>query len=373
MGNQLHTFGVGLVGFGGDGVYTGDLRLVVFQQVSVVIGDHPLEEGGAVPGTGVGQGGGVDTKLHGGVPVHGLAEGGHDGVGVVPFGVGAGVVIPLVVGVGAGADKFRHFHAGGFTQAHGLGHLVDGADAHAPVHAQFVEEVVAGYLQRVTDANIAMGLHAVGGGVLQTGGLEVFVLIVDTFVVDHIVDGQGADVDTGDGGDHLEGGAGRILAVKRPVIQGQHGVLGHFFVLFKEQVGVVGGVAGADQHFAGAYVHGYHRGALDVMAVGGVAVFVLSLLQHGDGLVQGVLRHLLQTQVQGGLHVVAGTGLGFVVGGQNVAFLVVGIHTPAVHAVEVLFKGGLEAVLAHLGVHAVVRIVLIDFVILFFVHSAHVA
>ena len=91
-------------------------------------------------------------------------------------------------------------------------------------------------------------------------------------------------------------------------------------------------------------------GAFHVLV--GVVILVDQIV---DDVFQCILGNDLQVQVQRGLHVVAGFGLValLILLGDDGAVLVHLVNAGAVGGVEVLFKGGLEAVLADVGVHGV--------------------
>ena len=240
-----------------------------------------------------------------------------------------------------------------------------------------VEEVVAGIAQGVGAVDLTVGVAAGGPG--QTGGEEALVLGVHALIHD-LLAGQknvsaqlaGVVLHGGDQGTHLEGGSGRILSAEGPV---EHGVL-----LVRHDIGpvlvhgsqVIRRIAGAGQDVAGLDLHDDDSGALGVqtrMFTHFGVVLGVGDPTH-DGL-QRILRGLLDIDIQGSLHVIAGDGVLGVVGIGGCALSVNLVIAGAVDAVEVAFKSLLEAGLTHLGVHGVALFLVLGPVGI--VHAAQIA
>ena len=150
---------------------------------------------------------------------------------------------------------------------------------------------------------------------------------------------------SGYGHQRLEGGGGHVGALGGPVQQGIGGVCQQGIILRAVVGGIVGGIGGQGQHLAGAHLDHGGAGAPGLVAVLGVHV------RHGLG--QGLLHRLLEGEVDGQLHGVAGLGGLFVVLAGDLAGGVGGDDALAVRAPEVLLKGGLHAEAADAVVAAV--------------------
>ena len=178
-------------------------------------------------------------------------------------------------------------------------------------------------------------------------GLRVFVIGVDTLVLDDSGGGDDALLQRRHGGTQLEGGAGGVNALGGAVEHRQPLVGRQLLVVLVERLQIVGGIAGQCQHLAGAHLHHGHS----------AAALVAVLVHHAlNGAGQRVLRHLLEVDVDGQRHGAAGLGLAGVQLAGELAVFVGGDEPFAVHAVEIVLKGLLHAVLAHQIVHGVAPI-----------------
>ena len=369
-----------------------DLRFVFLDQGPVVRGHHPAQEGGLHPGTLVGQGGGIDAKLQGGEPVFALTDGAQDLIAGAPDGVGAGAVdFLLPLGGVPVAGLLHQLNAGRLSQAQGLGGFVH----HLPgiALAQLIEEIVAGVAQRPGGIDGAAFRGLVDGtavGPEQAGRSESGVLGEHALVVNGLSGRQNPFAiripvfHSGNQGTHFVCGAGGVLCAEGPVEEGVILVADDLVPVFIHGGQIVGGIAGAGQNVSGLALHHNHRRAL------GIVTYVLALFgvdqrvpdaQHH--FFQGILRHLLDLDIQSGFHVVArhrsllADDVAVVVIFLGVVLLDDGavtadhVHTGAVNAVEVVFKGFLKAGLADHGIHGVVQFLVLGPVGI--IHAAQVA
>lgn len=273
-----------------------------------------------------GQCGDVVGKLEGRVELVGLAEGGPGGL----------VVARLIAGQGTGV--ITNLNAGVLSQAEGLQILPEGVHAHSVSHLR--EEVVAGLgdgLRHIDETVVAAG--AVGAAVGGVVGIDPPAGRVDLL-------GGSNDplLQRGHGRQGLDGGAGDVRPVGGAVCEGAGRVIVESRVdaALSECGEIIGGIRGQGQNFPRAHL--YHRH--------GAAPGLIPILpgHPGDGGGQGVLRRLLEVQVDGQLHGVAGHRLLGVILAGDLAVLVQGDHPGAVGALEMGFKGRLHAVLAHIVV-----------------------
>ena len=275
--------------------------------------------------------------------------------------------LSLGFGIGPVAKVLKKLYAGAFAQAQGLGGGVD--DLNIQHIAQLVEVVVTGVPKGFHGVQRAVGPAVIG--VNQTLGLKAGggVFHVNAFVPNgfHAADGPG--IDTGNHHGHFVGRAGGIGGLQGPVQQGGKLLLQNIVVVLPEGGKTVGGVAGAGQNLAGAHIDDHHRAALGIGAVGPLfalgGVFA-ALPQVSNQRFQSVLGGGLQGKVNGKLHILSGHGPHF----HAVYYLVIGpaegavgvgfVYPDAVDAVEVFFKGFLQAVLAYQGVHGIAVFFLVD-------------
>ena len=195
------------------------------------------------------------------------------------------------------------------------------------------------------------------GGPERAGRLVALVVVVDALVLDG---GQGRDnavVDGGDGGTHLIGGAGGIDLIQRPVEQGGVFRLRELLEIAGEVGQVVGRIGGAGQDGAGLDIQHDHRSALRVLAVSGLVHAVGTEVQ--DIVLQNLLGGHLQVDVDGGLHVGPGLRLDHVPLRDDIALAVHSGAEDAVGPVQLLLKGQLHALLAHVGVHGVALVLVV--------------
>ena len=146
----------------------------------------------------------------------------------------------------------------------------------------------------------------------------------------------------------LEGGAGGVQALQRPVVQGQPRVGAVLAVLAAVKVLVVAGVVGAGQDAAVFDVDDHHRAGAGIDAVG-----VGDLLDVAG---QRLVHRLLELAVDGQHHRLAGLGLGGDAGVDDDAVAVPGDGLDAVLAAQLLFIGGLQARNADDVVHGVAAV-----------------
>ena len=315
---------------GGDGDGADRLGAAHRQDLRAVIGLDGLEQVGLQQLPAGDQGGDIVGDLQGGVVLVALAEG-RPGGPVLALRVlrqGAGVVADL--------------DAGGPPQAEGVQVLQEGVHPQAVAHLR--EEVVAGLgdgLRHVQAAVVAAGaVDVAAGGVV---GVVPSVRAAETLRGG----GDGPLLQRRHGGEGLEGGAGGVMALGGPVVEGPAGVgvQGGVDRRLAEGGQVIGGIGGHGQHLPGVDVQ--HHGGAAPLVVGVGPVHLL------DGGRQGVLHRLLQVQVHRQLHGGAGHRLGGVVLAGDLAVLVHGHHPDAVGAPEVVLEGGLRAAAADLVVHGV--------------------
>ena len=236
--------------------------------------------------------------------------------------------------------------------------------------AQPVEEVVAGHLQSVRGIDVAVG-GAGDGGVKQTLGREACVLGEDALIGDLLLVFQQAVLHGGGEGAHLEGGTGGVVSAEGTVEEGLQGVRLDGVPVLVHGGQVVGGIAGAGQDLARLDLHDDHCGAFRVQTQAALFRIDPGVRDLGHDLRQGIFRDLLEGQVDGGLHVVAGFRILRIVLLDDGAVSGDHVHAGAVDAVEVLLEGFLEARLTDVGVHGVVLVLI--FLPVGGVHTAHVA
>ena len=302
------------------------------------------------------QGGHIVCQLQGGKEVIGLADGGGNGLAVGP-----GLADLLgVLGTGQHPLGVADLNARAAAQAELAGVVVQPPNAREPPH--LVEEVVAGHGDGLGHIHRPVG--AAGGVIDPALGLGELVVGVDAPVHNGGGGGDHPGFQPRHGGAELKGGAGGIGAVGGPVEHGQGGIFAPAVVHLVPLAQVVGGVAGQGQHLPGAHADDRRRAAPGHAVSAG----------HGlDGGGQGVLGHLLQVDVNGQGHGVAGLGLLGVKLAGNLAVFVGGHQLHAVYAVEILLKGLLHAALSHQVVHGVVAVVLVFFVPVLGEDAAHPA
>ena len=247
---------------------------------------------------------------------------------------------------------FKKLHPGFLPQAQVLGHSVD--VRHTCADTGFIEKVVAGHSQRLFHIDDAVGLLIVGVDEALGRIALVFIFGVHTLVLNGGGRGDLPIVDGGNGHRHFKHGARRIGGLKSPVVQGIPFRLQQLVKILGVGGGIVGGVAGAGQNLAGFHVYGHHCAALGVLPLVLLPQALLPQLQNH--LLQGSLGGNLHVEVNGGLHIGAGFGLGLEVLRNHVALGIYGGELHPVGAVEVLLEGSLEAALAHIGVHGVALI-----------------
>ena len=358
-GDLLHAFQHSAVSLVGNHHIADDGGLIFLHQGPVIVGHHPLQEGGLKPLAPVGNGGHIDTQLQGGKAVVGLANGCQNLVAFVPVGILAGVQGLLGLLVGPVAGFLVKLHTGALAQAKALGCFIDVLNGHHI--AQNVEIIVTGFLQRLHGIDHLVGAAAVGP--CQALGAPVAVILaVNTFVPDLIGGADIAVVDTRHHHGHLVGGSGGIGGKQRPVEHGQQRILFQGVVLLAESIQIIGRIAGTGQDLTGIGVHGHHGAAFSILAV---HILVLLVAQGFQGPGQFILGNALQLQINGSFHIVSGLGQGKPAGGDDVALFVDGVLPETVHTVELLFKNLLQAGLAHHGIHLVAFDILIVFPLLF--------
>ena len=240
-----------------------------------------------VAGAAVDQGGNIVGQLDGG-DLGALLTDGH------------GEDVALVPGAAQRFGKFRtghhagllsEFDAGLLSQTKHGGILIQQIDAYQT--AYFIEVIVAG-----VHNSLAYILQAVGASILPVVPalrLRTGVERIDTFVIDQGIRFYNICLQGTNGGNHLEGRAGRIQTLESTVQQGFQGIFRQVVVVLGEGSQRIGGVRGGGQHIAGVYVQHYAGRALRLFT-----------LQAGYAAGQNLLHLLLQVNVNGEEDVLAG-------------------------------------------------------------------
>ena len=217
--------------------------------------------------------------------------------------------------------------------------------------AHLSEEVVAGDSDGLTDVDAAV--PAPGAVVEPAVGVAVGVPGVGPGAggVDDGGGGDDAALQGRHGGEGLEGGAGGVGAGDGPVHVGVAGILAEKGVVLGVGALAVGGIGGKGQDLAVRHAdHRRRRAPVDRL----LSVLQVLLVHGLDGPGQNLLHLGLEVDVQGQGHGAPGLGLDGVDFAGDLALLVGGDEAGAVPAPEVLLKGQLHPVLAHLIVQAVV-------------------
>ena len=360
LGNDaLHALFDGFQGGGRDlhGVEHGGLGLLVHLGIGIV---HDLfQQVGPVAGAAVYQRGHIICQLQGRKLVVRLADGGHQGVGGVPF---FAVVGRAGFWAGQVARRFAgKLHAGLFPQAQLPGVAAQRLDAQLVAH--LIEKVVAGIFQRLADIDAAVRPAVLAVDPAPGGIAHIGIALIDTLVQDLGVGGDAALLQRRQGGAHLEGGAGGVVALDGPVIEGVQ-LVGLIHAVIRAEGGqAVGGPAGHGQDLSGVYVDD-HRCAAGHIRPGAVLAGFAPFLDGGQGVRQGLLHPLLQRQIQGQVAVFAGLGLFHHIFRRHLSGAAVHLHCPqAVGAPEILLQRLLHAVLAD-GVGEGIALVLVRLIFL---------
>ena len=271
----------------------------------------------------------------------------------------------MVCPVGHVALGFDKLDAGELAEPEGRGKFAHIVNAEIVAHG--VEEVIA----RIADG---------GGDVfLRVGQMLVLVRVPDpalrgvafggvpginALTLDLPLRIDDALGQTRDGGAGLEGGAGGVGAQQCPVEE--RGVLRdqQLLIVLDDAGDVVGRPARQSEGGAVLHVHHHGGGAGDVVlelhvvvaARGALGAFLGDVLfQNLHAVAEDTFGLLLQDAVDGEIDMVAGHRLLGIDRGEDGALGVARFLHLAVLAVEVVFKGVFDAVLAHHGVGGVVQ------------------
>ena len=340
-----------------------DLRLAVIDQLVVVIAAHVFEDRGGVAHAAVGDGGAVLGKLDGGEDRVGLADAGLQRVTDSPLGAG---IVGVVGAVGHVADGLRQFDAGVLAETVGVGEAAEVVDAQ--LVGDGVEEVVAGVEQRVGHVQLAvrimLAFHRRPDPALRriaVGG----VFGEDAVALDLVLGVDDALGQRRRGGAGLEGRAGGVGAHQRAVEQRGVRLFKQRGIVFDDGRNVISRPARDRERLAALDIDDDAGRARDLPVTvlkGPVAerllfgFFVLAFAHENvDAVGQDTLHLLLQHDVERDVDVVAGLGLLLILVGQHGAGGGARHEHLAVVAVEIVFKGVLDAVLADHGVGGVLE------------------
>ena len=181
-------------------------------------------------------------------------------------------------------------------------------------------------------------------------GLEGIIVGVQALVLDDIAGVEAAEVDGRDGCDHFVDRAGRISR-ERTVEQRIHFVFAEGFIVLIERRNVIGRVARHGEDLTRLTQLHDNRAAPGVLALLVPADAVLAQVE--DDLLERLLGHGLQGDIDRQLHVVAGHGLGHVIAVQDLAGRGDRRLFQAARAVQVLLKRLLHAGFTDECIHGV--------------------
>ena len=152
---QTHAFGKHIIGLLRNLHLTQNDRLVDKQKILIVRGNHTAQEGCLIARAPVAQRAHIGAELNRRVGMFRLSDCGRNRVAAEPDSVRSLMVCRFYLRTGPRSPGFIELHAGIFAQSESLGRLLNGLNAGTVT--DFIEEIVAGNLQRLLNRQGAVG------------------------------------------------------------------------------------------------------------------------------------------------------------------------------------------------------------------------